>query len=466
MSNYTIYKDRLDALCALAERTANRYEQGDYFDRRLTIVELLRRLSDFASLHFKFFYDRLGQPEAGQPEPKLLSDPSYPPESAFFAIIAQTARDLEVITQAAAQRQLNDDLLARQLKRADELAYKAIQPALTTFLKRDDQAEPQTALVYFQKARSIRVIPYAPVALVGIPFASLGGDQDLYAIPHEIGHYVFWHGNRTKKGYKPLRDDVRKLKKENGHDFESWSAKWIEEIFADVYGCLIDPKGMATDFQGLSTEYAHRKFFKDDGQHPPPWIRPSVYYSVLGILGEKENNETLKDEAVRLKTVWRQIVAKRIVAPIEVDLKNEENVIALAVTDVPRSSTEIQAEEVKAKAVEDALAALEITEVEVKDVASAILKLLDFGAFPQQLSGWLSSSSPGELRQNTRGQYQQYIDLMNDNAIGEDEDSDNPTVKYPRIPDLNRKGSYQGRFWRRWVFANGWTDGPNGLHNP
>ena len=51
------------------------------------------------------------------------------------------------------------------------------------------------ALTYLQKSYETRVIPYAEVCLIGIPFTSVRLTEDLLAIPHEVGHYVFWNSH-------------------------------------------------------------------------------------------------------------------------------------------------------------------------------------------------------------------------------------------------------------------------------
>ena len=448
-ADYKIYEDRLDALCALAIRLADDFERGASFDRRPTVVEMLRRLSDFARQHFDFFYDRLTRSDSAQPEPKLQADPRYPPESVFFAIITQVARDIEVITQAAFQRQHPDDIMQRQLKRADQLAYDALKPVLNTFLKRDQQKEPQTTLTYFQKARSIRMIPYAPVALVGIPYAVMGADDDFYAIPHEIGHYVFWHGNRLQKaGDPPLREQVRQLTAITSKSSEKWRAKWVEEIFADVYGCIVAGQSIAKDFQNLSQEYADTKFFKDDGDHPSPFIRPSIYHRVL----ERQN---FTDVATELRRTWQTVLEAR-------KGSDEGKVIAINTT-----GEEVKAEVQKSPATppngpKEASATLSPADdlspirSEVEKIVDAIYDLLN----PNMRSEWLSDSVLGEIYPPTQIAYPYYL---NDNAIDE---IDSDGKKQPKIPDKNRKGSYRADTWRLWVFANGWTDGPNGGYNP
>jgi hypothetical protein len=65
-----------------------------------------------------------------------------------------------------------------------------------------------------------------------------------------------------------------------------WFFRWIEEIFADVYGCLIAGPLIALDFQDLQLTVSKEQFTKDDGEHPAPVLRPYIYTRVLERLEE------------------------------------------------------------------------------------------------------------------------------------------------------------------------------------
>ena len=56
---------------------------------------------------------------------------------------------------------------------------------------------------------------------------------------------------------------------------------WLEEIFADVYGCLVAGPVMDIDFQDLQLNRSMGEFTEDDGEHPIPILRPEVYRLTL-----------------------------------------------------------------------------------------------------------------------------------------------------------------------------------------
>jgi hypothetical protein len=399
-----IYRQRLNLLLAQAQKMAERRKSPPAaFERQTTIVELFTRLRDFADKHFSYFEQRIDKPGT---RPVLKSDAHYPLESAFFAIVAQVARDLDVLMQATYQRQHGDLQMLATLRKADRLAYAALQPARQNYLRGDEKVERQTVLAYFQKERSIRVIPYAPVALVGIPLTCIAQPKDFYAIPHEIGHYVFWHGNK-KSARKPLREEIRKV-----------ATPWTEELFADVYGAIIAGKGIAEDFRDLAFEYAHTKFYHDDHKHPPPAVRPYIYFEAL-------RRTDRVAEANELEEDWERRLTKKATA-------EKMETLAQKKATLP-------------------------TKEYIQCITRSMLDQLN--PIEQPNPPW-SPELPVEsiqIPELNSDQAVKYPDCINDNAItgeeipspGNETDDEVPTER-----------------WRRWVFAVGWTDGPNGGYNP
>ena len=241
--------------------------------RKQTIHNLIGRLELFGGDQFRFFK------ASYQPD-----DPLY--QYFICETESQIGNDLEVIERTADQRMSSAPPSYRQaLSRADELAYTALVPAKPALSSPGDQ----TALAYFQKSPAVRVIPYAPVALIGIPFTTLDVICDYLATPHEVGHYVYWHGRVPQDPtygadaglplYVALR---RRLQAPLGR---SPVRNWLNEIFADVYGCAIGGPVMAITFQDLQLDRAPGDFFKDDEKHPIPFLRPDIYHRVLGKMG-------------------------------------------------------------------------------------------------------------------------------------------------------------------------------------
>lgn len=244
-----------------------------------TLNYLANALKTFAEGQFTFLHGGLIKHTPYH----LIESPEYPTPYVLSATLSQVASDLEVIERIVAQRS-GDAQIRQRLELADRLAWDALKLAMGNLLPGQT-----TVITYFQKSPVIRMIPYAPVALIGIPFTCLSVPRDLLAIPHEVGHYVFWNG-RLPPG-KPLSKELlgAKLATPGG-----WYRCWVEEIFADVYGCLIGGAVIALDFQDLLLEASKKQFTQDDGKHPVPAIRPYIYThtlrSSLGALAAKLND--------------------------------------------------------------------------------------------------------------------------------------------------------------------------------
>ncbi|MBN1582870.1 MAG: hypothetical protein JXA89_19320 [Anaerolineae bacterium] len=181
--------------------------------------------------------------------------------------------------KAAAELAVESARAQKALDIADRLAWAALQPAISAGLVDKDT----TVLVYFTKLNSIRIIPYAPVALIGIPLTCINSPQDYLAIPHEIGHYVFRRGIH---GETDIHKEI---------DTETDCAPWREETFADVYGCIVAGPVAALSFQAIQMERKPKSFITDDGEHAMPMIRPYVYTQTLYKTGFPEWGKRLED---------------------------------------------------------------------------------------------------------------------------------------------------------------------------
>jgi len=234
-----------------------------------TLSSMLTCLKAFGEDQFRFFYD-------GFNDGRLLPSVYHPAEYVLSAILAQVSYDLSAIRQAADQRRTPE--LKAILDKADQLAQSALNLAIEKGLLKTGGV-----VTYFDKSPYIRVIPYAPVALIGIPYTSIESPRDLLAIPHEVGHYVYHHTTGL----------AAKLHTQIPFD-PPWFNQWLEEIFADIYGCLIAGPVIGLDFQDLLLDNPTEHFTEDDGYHPIDAIRPFIYIQILETLGFKNATEALE----------------------------------------------------------------------------------------------------------------------------------------------------------------------------
>lgn len=259
-----IWESRWDALKAelasLESSLNSLLESG--IPRIKTLHFLSQCLHRFATGHYQYFKRHYGV--------KWPASDEYPCDVIFRGLIAQPYEDLAVIQQALWQRQFGSPAMLNTLKETDYLCWNALQPVLPILPNPDTH----TVVTYFQKFASIRIIPYANVALIGLPFSANRFAQDRLAIPHETGHYVF------RRSYAIRSAVVQNYKQ--GDSQPDYGRRWIEEIFADVYGCLVAGPTISLDFQDLQIEKEPTdKFLRDDKVHPAPLLRPHVYHKVL-----------------------------------------------------------------------------------------------------------------------------------------------------------------------------------------
>lgn len=279
------------------------------YPRQETLMILVESLREFGQSQLDFFLHGL----AAKPQYRLEPAAEYPWEYLFRTTIDQVGFDLDAILRACQQRMAAKVTpnLNKTLALADQLAFAALQPALTGGL-----IDPNTTVVtYFQKAVNVRLVPYAPVALIGIPYSAVQSPRDLLAIPHEIGHYIFRNG-RVRTG--PFADSrfapalATRFAKQ-----PAWCNAWLEEIFADVYGCLVAGPVIAHSFIELVTDDPVAEFAAEDDEHPIAAVRPQIYFDALKRMG------SYPAVLEQLTTLWAQLFEQRG-APTTLKLPGEE----------------------------------------------------------------------------------------------------------------------------------------------
>lgn len=283
-----VWNDRWLALKRTMIEMRSRYDgvSADTLPRKDTLLTLLEGLREFGEKQFQFFYKSFsGDPDS----PKLEKSDAYPPEHILAVILSQIGFDLGVIERAAEQRLTGGERARDTLAKTDKLAWIALRPAIGKVVQPDT-----TVLTYFQKSAEVRVIPYANVAVIGAPYSCADVPMDFLAIPHEIGHYVFWHRDTPTLKWlaesdaqsspnawwldRSAQSDPRTLWRKS---IAALYRNWWQEIFADVYGCVVAGPVIAFDFQQLALENSAEDFTDLDDRHPAPILRPRIYHKVL-----------------------------------------------------------------------------------------------------------------------------------------------------------------------------------------
>ncbi|MBI1878815.1 MAG: hypothetical protein HYR94_11455 [Chloroflexi bacterium] len=234
-------------------------------------------------------------------------------QSLLMAYLGEAIRDWDDIKQAFLQRQFYEtrtDLTAFEtLKKADQLAYECLQKAKEAGALNDKiNSQNIVPICYFDKNSSTISAPYTDLPLVGIPItATMTGQNDLYAILHEMGHFTYWHLEESRRNSIERKAEEIKNLNEAGEKVY----QWLEEIFADVFASLVGGAQYDQQFRDLllsSTIPTQENFQRDDHEHPPTVIRPYAWGSgseewdsLLGELGIDKGD--LSEAQEHLKTL-------------------------------------------------------------------------------------------------------------------------------------------------------------------
>ncbi|MEZ4863489.1 MAG: hypothetical protein R3C14_19375 [Caldilineaceae bacterium] len=214
----------------------------------------------------------------------LVLSASYPPVRVNATLMRQMATDLH-IAESAMQQRLRDQnnfqsWLGYGLYTADLVAYATIQP-----LKEIEIIPPETAIVtHLQRQTEVRLVPYYDILFVGLPLAMINvydlPPRPYLAIPHEIGHFLYHYGT-VQQGAAKTRIDQALKSVLAGEAQEAWQTRWLEEIFADTFGCLLAGPVSVLEFQALLADDPAEHLSECGGKHPTPALRPFVQSEIL-----------------------------------------------------------------------------------------------------------------------------------------------------------------------------------------
>ncbi len=297
--------------------------------RQQTARQTLQCLKLFAEWQFSFFHNGFNEQTDAASDDLGQSifefDPLYPTEYALNVTSEQVNHDFEVLMRIIAHRQIAGltEGMQDRIQLADQLAYQALQVAFASATAA--LIEPTTVLTYFQKSTSIRVIPYAPVALIGLPLlgnvdnkALAIASRDLLALPHEVGHHIYWR-RLAIDPKNTVRDNLRIGLQQSDLNLPAWIQNWEEEIFADVYSCLIAGPVSALTIQEILQGVPAHLALQDDHHYPVPLIRPLIHIAVLERLAElvqdAEQADQLKNAATVLQNRWHQWTVEKLTLP-------------------------------------------------------------------------------------------------------------------------------------------------------
>ena len=260
---------------------------------------------------FRFFQYGL----AGNRGYRFVKHPDILAEPALWIILDQISNDLIVLQRALEQRVVSgsnqDSTIKDTLLAADYRSWQ-IRQQLRAYLDCNT-----TVLTYLNKSPKVRMLPYAPVALIGIPPTSIGAALDVTAenpflvIPHEFAHHLYWYGRIPSGGTFAsrllLRQELRDYLHQH-HANQGWIANWIEEIFADVVSCYLAKSQAVEALQKMLLSIRTTDFFLDNGTHPIPTLRPYIAIEALKLI-----DATVETDALEL--FWVEKLGERGMMP-------------------------------------------------------------------------------------------------------------------------------------------------------
>jgi hypothetical protein len=220
---------------------------------------------------------------------KSLDEPTLSARSGYFrnfllwTYLQKAIQDSHDIRRIAQQRDFyrgrGQNNILKTLQQADQLALEYLNQAMENGLV-DIQQQNITPICYFDKTTSINRAPYTQLPLISLPITAINSATDLFAVAHEMGHFIYNHLNPVIA--REIDNFISQDKyNESYRDQETYpdlkTSAWVEEIFADVFASMVggpDYDRQFRDFLLLGAALTQEAFEEDDGDHPPIMIRP------------------------------------------------------------------------------------------------------------------------------------------------------------------------------------------------
>lgn len=296
--------NRVDALVQLAAEIGQR-STGSRMGRRRSAWIGLGCLAAFARTQFDFLRAGL------QPGGSFEADDRFPLEFLIEATARQVSFDMDVFLRAVNHRETATATAAMRetLDAADRLATDAILPAVRHAL-----VEPTVMLTYFQKSPTIRLMPYVPLALIGIDFSALGDHTRLLAIAHETGHHVYRQVTANYTAHLDEQIAAMATPAPASSAWPTWLLAWEEEIFADIYAALVAGPAAALALHEIIQTGARASLVEDDGDHPLDALRPQILHTTLRTMAAQasgDRRKKLSAAADALDARWQEVLSTR-----------------------------------------------------------------------------------------------------------------------------------------------------------
>ncbi len=267
-------------------------------------------------------------------------------KGADYAANAVTAVETAILQMGTRSKQ------AQTLIYADIMAKSALEAADVLIEGGANNWQTNATLEvvsYFSEGMQVRILPYYPqVILIGVPFSSGFSEWEeeswknresifdaetekkpagkkpqstasklaqipweYLSIPHEIGHYLFWNGDEFDADGRRIGSLDAKLRNtlndSLGIGKADWRYHWLEELFSDVFGCLLMGPMAGLHLQVILSDAPEADWFLDNGHHPIPAVRPYINSLILQRLQHKFGIN-FSNAIAQLNTNWDGIL--------------------------------------------------------------------------------------------------------------------------------------------------------------
>jgi hypothetical protein len=173
--------------------------------------------------------------------------------------------------------------------------------------------EETAVLTYFQKTPAIRLLPYVPLAVIGIDLTAVEDPVRLVAVAHEVGHHVYRQMTTNYAANVDAQVAQRAAAPAAATHYPGWLLAWAEEIFADVYGVLVAGPVAGLSVQAMLLAELPGLLLEDDADHPLPALRPEIAIAVLRKLSARQGKDDegrLAQTADALASLWQSRLAQ------------------------------------------------------------------------------------------------------------------------------------------------------------
>jgi len=263
------------------EMYRTRVEEGKYPEKYQTLYQLLRDFEVFSRSYRAYI-------ESDKVTEAILTEKNITETYLKDQVLEIVLDEWDVISQTLQQRELSryENWLLKADKKVLERLPKNCLPMVTML----------------GKANTSRFNLYSPIAIASIPRDQYPGG-DLMGLSHEVGHHVY-ASLKSSSSNLLNHNDLRKVVQESSNEaistykfdnpelvksfIEGLLLAWMEEIFADLYGTLLDGAKFIASYLDILSRKTEQiaDLLKSDGDHPSSFLRFWLRVDTLRLIDE------------------------------------------------------------------------------------------------------------------------------------------------------------------------------------